>query len=533
MVRFWTLWVLGLCLFSQSLTAREIAGEWILTIDAPRNWEKVLKSLRGGAQFIRFVGQRRQHALIRTHRKFPRLFRLPRGFIKAWQPNFRYRNLESQDPYFDVSWALRNQGQAISSWGKGVSGRDLNVLGAWKYATGSQSIKIAILDTGIKWNHEDLLQNLRPVSNELTPNGKDDDGNGWIDDPLGWNFINQTAFPFDDNGHGTFCSGIIGADWKNEKGSRGVLENTSLLPVKILDHLGQGSTATAIEGIEYAVSSGAEVINMSWGGDRFDTALYHSMKEAAQKGVLFVAAAGNSSGNNDDPSESVYPASFSIPGLISVAAYDPKGERASFSQFGKQRVHIGAPGVAILGPELEGYGFRSGTSFAAPFVTGVAALVKSKMPQLSGETLKTRILKTGEPLHHYEKYYTESGSLVNAENALLGKEPSQNEVPLKWQRRSSYFESEHPYRPHTFSSKKVVEPGARYLRIHFKKFETEKKFDWVTLKDKNGKIVYRYSGALSPFTSFEAEGDEIEVEFSSDYNRQLHGFEIDYIEAAF
>lgn len=531
MVRFWTLWVLGLCLFTQSLTAKEVAGEWILTIDAPRNWEKVLRSLRGGAQWVRFLGKSKRHALVRMQRPFFPF--LARRFLKGIQPNYLYHLQENEDPALSSSWALSNWGQMISQWGNGVPGFDIGSLEAWKHSTGSAQVKVAILDSGIRFNHEDLRANLRPEKTELIENGIDDDGNGWKDDPLGWNFISQSNKPKDDNGHGTFCAGILGADWDNGKGSRGLLEKVSLLPIKVLDHLGQGSTATAIEGIEYALKSGAQIANISWGGNQFDPALYQVMKEATEQGLLIVAAAGNSGSNNDDPSESVYPASFSILGLISVAAYDAKGERAAFSQVGKQRVAIGAPGVEVFGTELEGYGFRSGTSFAAPHVTGVAALLKAKFPDLNNFELEKRILETGEPLHFYERNYTRTGKFVSAGNALLGRIPQDITLPQKWHRIAYHQSSEHPYSADSQWSLKIKEPGARFLRLHFKSFETEKKFDWVTLKDQSGKMIYRYSGNLSSFTSAEAIGDEIQLEFSSDFNRQYYGFDIDYIEAAF
>ena len=514
-MRWRVLWILGLCLFTQNLIAKEIAGEWILKIDHPRNWESVANSLRGWVKKVRPLGFSKRYALI-SATSFPiRNFLSRSSHLLELQPNFRYKAFSGADPEIQKSWALSNHGQEISNWGVGVSGMDLNVDGAWKVSTGSQKVKVAILDTGINRAHEDLQNNVSK------------------DEEWGWDFIHQNSNPLDDNGHGSFCAGIIGADWNNQKGTRGINQYVNLLSVKVLDFLGQGSTATAIEGIEYSMLKGAHIINASWGGKQFDPALFETVKKATEKGILFVAASGNASNSNDDLETAVYPASFKIPGVLSVAAYDPNGKRTSFSNFGRTSVHIGAPGLEIFGVELGGYGFRSGTSFAAPHVTGVAALLKSNEPQMNGVMLKERVIRTGRLLHPYEKYFTATGAIVDAENALRGIEPTAPPFPVSWKRIAFRRSTEHPYLADTQERFIVKEPGATHLRVHFKKFNLEKKFDQVKIEDKEGKEVFVYTGELESFNTVEVLGDTLVIQFTSDFNRQNYGFDIDYYEAAF
>jgi hypothetical protein len=248
---------------------------------------------------------------------------------------------------------------------------------------------------------------------------------------------------------------------------------------------------------------------------------------------LFVAAAGNSGVNNDERENAIYPASFELPGLISVAAYDPRGERATFSNYGKKRVQLGAPGIEIFGTDLNGYGFRSGTSFAAPHVSGTAALLKALWPAMTGLELENRILKTTNPLHPYEMNYSQTGGMVHAENAIRSFYPEKPKPPSQWRKVPIHWETPHPYLANSELRLKIHEPGASRVRVHFKKMDVEKKHDVVTLRDLNGRKIIDYSGLEEDSMSAEAFGDELQLEFISDYNRQAYGVDIDYYEAAF
>lgn len=516
MVRGWARWALGLCLLTQSLTAKEIAGEWILTIDVPGNWAIVAKSLRGQAVFLRALGSSQRFALFSATSRSSFENENLSSHVLGIQPNFSYS-------HFDQKILERTVPQRT----------DLQLENAWKVSKGSSEVRVGILDTGIDKNHEDLHENLGRNLLEIPGNGKDDDGNGWVDDDWGWDFINQTNNPQDDKGHGSFCAGVIGADWENDKGTQGINRNVSLLAVKILDSFGQGSTATAIEGIEYAIESGVHIINASWGGNRFDPALFETVKKASEKGILVVAAAGNSSQNNDQKETAVYPASFKLPGVISVAAYDNQGTRAPFSNWGQQSVHLGAPGVDVFGIQLGGYGIKSGTSFAAPQVAGVAALLKAASPQMKAVDIKKRILDSVNPLNYYEKYYTQSGGFISAANALTETFPEKPKSPRVWKKIPFAWSSPHPYLSSSIAQVSVHQPGATFIRINFKNFTVEQDFDKVVLTDREGRKVKDYSGELLDFTSVEAVGDEVRIELVSDYNRQFYGFDIDSIELSY
>lgn len=442
--------------------------------------------------------------------------------FKRIQPNFKYSSHETE---LEKSWGLLNEGKDVPGTGPGTRGSDIGALGAWSIHSGSASV-IAVLDSGIDRKHEDLSDNIWNNSGEIENNGIDDDGNGFIDDKFGWNFVSENNNPQDDRQHGTFVSGIIGAS-HNGVGIRGVLAHVSLMPVKILDSGGWTTTSRAIAGIDYAVRNGALVINASWGGNEFDTALYEKIHWAGQKNVLFVTAAGNRAENNDHSPSPTYPASFGLESIVSVAAYDAKDELGSMSSFGKRSVHVGAPGIGIYSTIPGGYRYGSGTSYAAPFVTGVAALLKSYKPHLNLAELKDRLLWTSDPLHYYEKERTQTGGRVHALNALTDRWPQRPLGPKSWKNVSDNFETAHPYENSQTYSFEIHEKGAQYIRVHFKNFRTEYCCDRVTLKDRQSKIVAVYRGNLGDFWSADAIGDLLTIELKSDAAGVEYGFEID------
>lgn len=258
---------------------------------------------------------------------------------------------------------------------------------AWQLARGSQRVVVAVIDTGIDYNHEDLNFNIwRNPHPDPEKN-----------DVIGWDFVHNDNLPYDDNLHGTHVAGTIGAVGRNGKGVSGVAQRISLMPVKFLDAAGIGDTATAVEAVEYAVAHGAKIINASWGGpaEENDKLLEDAIRNAHDKGVLFVAAAGNDGKDNDVTS--MAPAAFDLPNVISVAATDEKDELASFSNFGLKTVHLAAPGKNIYST-LPGnrYGKLSGTSMAAPQVTGAAALVWAANPRLTVVEVKKRLIDSAE-----------------------------------------------------------------------------------------------------------------------------------------
>jgi subtilisin family serine protease len=324
------------------------------------------------------------------------------------------------DPKLTSLWGMNNTGAD-----GGVVDADIDALEAWNLSTGSKKIVTAIIDTGVDYTHPDIANNYWYNPGEVgvddqgknkESNGIDDDQNGFIDDFRGWDFANNDNDPKDDHEHGTHCAGTIGAVGNNNLGVVGVNWNTSLVGLKFLDESGSGSLDHAVQAIEYATSLGVDLTSNSWGGGGFSETMYAAIQEAAKKGVLFVAAAGNGSQNNDQ--RPTYPASYSAENIISVAAFDRKDKLASFSNYGAQSVHVGAPGVDILST-IPGaaYGMMSGTSMATPHVSGVAALIKATYPQLSVTQWKNRILYSSK-VSAATALKTTTGGRLNALNAL-------------------------------------------------------------------------------------------------------------------
>ena len=426
------------------------------------------------------------------------------------QPNFHYYS-SAADPDLEKSWGLKNTGQMIPDLGNGIVGKDIGAELAWNLASNASPVTVAVLDSGIDLAHEEFLAQL--WSN--------------VDGSHGKNFIKPNSPPQDDNGHGTFCSGIIAASPNNGKGTRGVAPNARVMVVKMLDAQGTGTSADAVAAIEYAVQNGAQIINASWGGSQFDAALYDAVRRAGDRGVLFIAASGNDGKDNDHDSKPTFPASFRLSNIISVAAYDNKDALAKFSNFGKETVLLGAPGVAIYSTGIGGYRFGDGTSFAAPFVSGTAALVKGVVPSLTLQSLKDRLLWTSEPIHYYERERTETGGRLHAGNAVRDFRPVRPATPNKWEEFSSSSSTLHPYVNKTVESYRFFRPGASHVRVHFQKFDTESCCDKVVLKDTEGNVITEYKGSLGDFWSADALGDTLTVEFTSDFSMTAYGFDID------
>jgi hypothetical protein len=267
---------------------------------------------------------------------------------------------------------------------------------AWVVTTGAADVVIAVLDTGADLNHPDLHARLWKNAGEVPFNGVDDDGNGYIDDVNGWRFAagaggNDDNQVRDNNGHGTHVAGIAGAATNNGVGVAGVTWAAALMPVKVLGGNGQGAYSDIAAGIVYAANNGADVINLSLGGPDPSQTLCDAVSAATAKGALVVAAAGNEGGTV------FYPAM--CPGALAVAATDESDAAAAFSNPGA-RIDLAAPGTEIWstwyasGLNLSTYQARSGTSQAAAFVTGAAALVRSRWPALPPEGVKAQLVAT-------------------------------------------------------------------------------------------------------------------------------------------
>ena len=314
------------------------------------------------------------------------------------EPNVIFQAFE--DRYLPIQWALSNMGhnEPISvdrlSPMSGKEGCDISALDAWNISKGSKEIKIAILDTGIDYNHPDLKSQLYTNLDELNgETGVDDDGNGYIDDIHGYDVINGDGDPLDDSGHGTHCAGIVGSA-HNSVGMMGVLGNVSIISVKMLDHTGYGDAEASLKAIDYAVKAGATVLNCSWGSSKHSAILEEVLREVNDLGITVVAAAGNFRGRNNDITPT-YPATYKIPNIISVAAHNAQAGFSSFSTRGPNSIHITAPGTNILSTWINGsYKVASGTSMAAPYVAASVALLRHLEPNLGMKEIRDRLMET-------------------------------------------------------------------------------------------------------------------------------------------
>ena len=320
--------------------------------------------------------------------------------IEFVEPNYIYQlDVIPNDPRFNELWGLNNTGQT-----GGTSDADIDAPEAWGLEQGDPGVIVAVTDTGVDYNHEDLRANMWTNSGEIAGDNIDNDGNGYRDDIYGYDFIENDSDPMDYHNHGTHVAGIIGAVGNNNKGVVGVNFRTQIMALKIFKPLECGgvqvgnisNAADSAEAIIYAAMNNAKIINASWGGTTESLTIKTAIAFANIRNVLFVAAAGNDGTDNDTTPH--YPSNYgappdNLPNVIAVAATDHNDNLASFSNFGKVSVHLGAPGQNILSTiRNNGYDEFDGTSMASPHVAGVAALVWANDPSLTYLQVKQCIL---------------------------------------------------------------------------------------------------------------------------------------------
>jgi len=311
------------------------------------------------------------------------------------EPNWKLSTAAtSNDPYFTNGslWGMAGGfgSQASTAWGAGH--------------TGSPGVYVGVIDEGIQNTHPDLNDNVGNPNE--TVNGRDDDGNGYVDDRYGWDFAGNDSQVYDGGSqgklddHGTHVSGTIGGEGGNAIGVAGVNWDVGLISGKFLGRNG-GTTANAVRAVDYFTGlkqRGVPIVatNNSWGGGGYSQALYDAIARARTADILFVAAAGNSGTNNDTTAS--YPSNYSLDNVIAVAAIDRNGVLASFSQYGKTTVDLGAPGVGVWSTTaFNTYSSYNGTSMATPHVTGAAALYKSTRPAATAAQVKAAILSSAAP----------------------------------------------------------------------------------------------------------------------------------------
>jgi subtilisin family serine protease len=311
--------------------------------------------------------------------------------------------MQANDPRFEEQWALSNIG----------------IQKAWTRTKGCIEIVVGVLDSGVQYDHVDLANNIWTRPATVTPYRDRDLGT--IDDVHGYNAVANDGDPIDENGHGTFCAGIIAADCGNNAGVCGVNWKTQIMPLKFLNVGGFGYVADAVEALNYAIDrkrSGVNlrVINASWGLSQRSRALEEVIRKAYEVGILFVVASGSNNANNDAIPR--YPAAYSFGNIIIVAATDRRDALAQFSNFGAKSVQLAAPGKDILTTALgNDYVQHSGTSMAAPIVAGVAALALSARPGLSVDELRSLLLTSVDILPSLRGKVSTAGR-INAAKAV-------------------------------------------------------------------------------------------------------------------
>ncbi len=416
------------------------AGSWIVTFDdlygsdAAGMAQQVANRLGVSAHSFSPIG-RGGHAIFQTGETISlqeaRRVTAELGSVLGIEPERYYQVARvPNDPLYGEQWGLNNDGQFIEG-SVGTINADISAEEAWDVTIGSRSVIVAVIDTGIEVTHPDLRQNIWVNTGEIPGNGIDDDGNGFVDDINGYDFGEFRGEMTDAQGHGTAVAGTIGAVGGNGIGVTGVAWNVSLMGLKIADRNGALSTAAIIGAHDYVTMMRGRGINVvvsnnSYGAfapefyeDQVDgfVAEAEAIRRWINSGGIFVAAAGNDGADNDQDF-TAFPASYNVPGIISVAATDNNDGLAGFSNFGAQKVDLAAPGVDIYTTQINSnYGFTSGTSFASPMVAGAVALLKTVKPNASAVEVREALINSADLIPSLQGK-VRSGGRLNVERAI-------------------------------------------------------------------------------------------------------------------
>jgi len=383
-----------------------IVGLALITSTAAFSAEFVVKFKKGSESFRRAVSQRsigratvkRNHpvgdlVLVEVNQRTKKeIAQVLSDLMKNPEVQYVVENFKLK------AFDLPNDPDISKQWSVGK----VNAAKAWKAGVGSRDIKVAVIDTGVDLAHSDLKDNLWINKKEIAGNGKDDDQNGYVDDVHGYDFFAKDGDPQDETsaqnpGHGTHCSGIIGAVGDNGKGISGMSQRVSIMAVRFLGADGSGDLMSAVEAIDYAVANGAQVISASWGAAVSASQaqpITEAIGRANEKNILFVAAAANDGKDNDRVE--VYPANTPFPNVITVAASGSSDAKPTWSNYGKAKVSLASPGEEIYSTlPSEKYGNLSGTSMATPLVSGLSALILSHNSQLNPVEIKALLQASG------------------------------------------------------------------------------------------------------------------------------------------
>ncbi len=324
----------------------------------------------------------------------------------------------SNDTLFDDLWGLHNTGQT-----GGTPDYDIDAPEAWNISGGT-GVVVAVLDSGIDYNHEDLHPNVWSNTGEIAGNGIDDDGNGYIDDIYGIDAVNNDSDPMDDNNHGTHCAGIIAAVRNNSTGVVGVAWGAKVMALKCFNSSGKGYVSDQIDCTRYVIMMAQTGVNVkvtsnSYSGTRYSSTLRDEIKNLKSLGIMVTAAAGNDGWDLDDKGKNIYPACYNEENVISVAAMDHNGNMPAWSNRGTTRVDLAAPGNSIISTVRNNdYAYMSGTSMATPYVAGTMALLFSYEPSLTVARAREVLLGGVDPLPGPVGGLTVTDGGVNAATSL-------------------------------------------------------------------------------------------------------------------
>lgn len=391
--------------FSWALSADEYNG-YIVKFDSNKSLHFLMEDFKSlgtleplNVSFGEFARLHTDQKNLHELKSLPGVEYIEPNWIVSIDPTLADAKRTPTDPSFRQQWALRNDGINSGTrflWWiiRGRAGEDVNAVRAWDITKGSDEVVIAVIDTGVDYNHPDLRANM------------------WQNDAgeFGYNFVENNNNPIDRNGHGTHCAGIIGAV-HNNIGISGLMSNVRIMALKFLSDDGRGDTADAIRAIDYGVANGAHILSNSWGGGGRSQALEEAIIRANNAGVTFVAAAGNSAANSDF--RPMFPAGYDVDNVIAVGSHDGQGSRSSFSNFGANSVHVFAPGTNILSTVPNNrYQQLSGTSMAAPYVSAaVGLLISEEGLDKSPSKIRDRIMATAVRTPHLGNNVSLSGRL--------------------------------------------------------------------------------------------------------------------------